>query len=183
MFRWQLALKILAAFVLLVPVIWIVADPAGQRWADVSLLRVMGNPAINLDFAALSGNEDLDRLRAIYPKLDIQCDGQQGASRVALNRVCYAHIAALNGLPARYLSFFLQDARLNMIKLSYQAAYHEDFYQLFSAVYGEPVSDKDLPPIQRVLTWRTGPGRLVMKAQVSEKGDNQIFWLRPGYEP
>ncbi|MEO5342379.1 MAG: hypothetical protein H7842_03390 [Gammaproteobacteria bacterium SHHR-1] len=180
MFRWKLSLKILGLFVLIVPVMWIVLDPNGQRWADVNLLRLMGNPAINLDFAALNGNEDLAQLQKIYPKLEFQCEAKDGTG---LNQVCYAHIAAINSLPARYLSFFLQDGRLKRIKLSYRAAYHEAFSQQLTAVYGQPGIDRKLPPANRVATWRTGPGRVVMKAQVSEQGDNQLFWLRPGYEP
>lgn len=183
MFRWKLSLKILGVFLLIVPVMWIVLDPTGQRWADVTLLRVMGNPSMNLDFAALSGNEDLPRLQEIYPKLDIRCDANGKPRQAELNQNCYAHIAALNSLPARYITFFLQDGRLKMIKLSYRAAYHEAFYQKLTAVYGAPKAHQVKGPADKVLQWQTGPGRVVMKAQVSEKGDNQLFWLRPGYEP
>ncbi|MBF0256854.1 MAG: hypothetical protein HQL47_10450 [Gammaproteobacteria bacterium] len=183
MFAWKTALKLLGAFILLVPVIWIVTDPAGQRWADVTLLRVMGKPAMNLDFAALSGNEDLPQLKQIYPKLDIQCDANGKPGAAELNQNCYAHIASLNRLPARYITFYLQDGRLKMIKLSYQAAYHEAFHQQLSAVYGPAQMDPVASPTDKVAHWQTGPGRVVMKAQVSQKGDNQLFWLRPGYEP
>jgi hypothetical protein len=183
MFRYKLALKVLALFILVVPVMWIVLDPAGQRWADVALLRVMGNPVLPLDFAALSGNEDLAQIQTIYPELALDCDANGRPSATELNQNCYAHIAAINGLPARYLTFFLQDGRLKMIKLSYRAAYHEAFYRQLSEVYGNPRETGSAATQTQVLQWRAGPGMLVMKAQVSEKGDNQLFWLRPGYEP
>ncbi len=183
MFRWKLSLKILGLFVLVVPVMWIVLDPSGQRWADVTLLKIMGNPSVNLDFAALSGNEDLDQLRSIYPDLELACDANGEPSPSSLNQNCFAHIAAMNSLPARYVTFFLQDGRLKMIKLSYRAAYHEAYSDQLSKVYGPPIIDRQVPPQQRVATWQTGPGKVVMKAQVREQGDNQLFWLRPGYEP
>ncbi len=179
-FNYKPALKILVLFIMVVPVLWIVLDPSGQRWADVALLRVMGNPSIKMDFSALTGNESVDDIRKIYPKLELDCDAKGPA--VVLNQNCFGEIAAINGLPARYLAFTFLDGRLNRIKLSYRAAYHEMLYDQLSAVYGKPTPNEMGGMESRVMQWRAGAGSLVMKAVVSKKDDNQLFWLTPGYD-
>lgn len=181
MFRYKLALKILAIFVFLAPVFWIVLDPAGQRWADVTLLRILGNPSINLDYAALTGEESVDDIAGIYPDLELQCDIQRQGG---LDRVCLAEVASVNQLPARDIVFYFRDGRLFRLKLAYRAAYHEPLYQQLRKVYGKPMAKVDSSDLdQRVVQWRTGPGMVVMKAVVSKKGDNQLFWLTPNYKP
>lgn len=180
MFRYKLALKILVIFIFAAPIFWIVLDPAGQRWADVTLLRILGNPKIKLDYSALSGNESVDDIRKIYPDLELHCDARK---KGALNQVCMAGVAAVNQLPARDIVLYFRDGRLNRIKLSYRAAYHESMYVQLSKVYGKPLRVDSSGLESRVVQWRTGPGLVVMKAVVSNKGDNQLFWLTPGYEP
>ena len=179
-FKYKLALKILMLFIFIAPVFWIVLDPAGQRWADVTLLRVLGNPPMKLDFAGLTGNESVDDITKIYADLEIQCDDPK---RVALNQVCGAGIASVNQLPARDVIFYFQDGRLNRIKLTYRAAYHEELYAQLAKVYGTPVKNQSGGGLESaVVQWRTGPGMVIMKAVVSKKGDNQLFWVTPGYE-
>ncbi|MBU0498934.1 MAG: hypothetical protein KJ558_00415 [Gammaproteobacteria bacterium] len=178
MFGYKTAIKILSLFILAVPLLWIVLDKSGQRWADVSLLRLLGNPPIHLDFAALKGKESVDEIRKIYPELKLDCDadGQTG-----LNLNCHAQIAAINGLPARYISFFLRDSHLHMIKVSYRPAYHGMLLEQLSKVYGEPEADGTGLEGQ-VLIWQAGPGRVVMKALLDKTAESQLFWLAPGYE-
>jgi len=183
MIRYKLALKVLVVFLFAAPVFWIVLDPAGQRWADVTLLRLLGNPEINLDYSGLSGNESVDDIRKTYPKLDLVCDAKGPDVVAELNQNCFGQIAAVNQLPARYLTFYFRDGRLYRIKLSYRAAYHEILYQQLTKVYGKPVTSEMGGQDHRVIQWQTGPGVVVMKAVVSKKGDNQLFWLTPGYEP
>jgi hypothetical protein len=179
MLRYKLALKLLLIFVLLLPLAWVLFDDQGKRWLDVTLLGLRGNPSLNLDFAALNGNEQISDIRRIYPKLELEC--AKGSETNTEH--CFGHIAAFNRLPARFITFFFgSDGRLQMIKLNYRTAYHEDMAKQLTAVYGEPRGQgEDLD--QRVLSWRTGPGQVVVKVLVAESGDNQLFWLSPHYHP
>ena len=179
-FKYKLALKVLVIFIFAVPVLWIVLDPSGQRWADVTLLRILGNPSINMDFSGLSGNESVEDMRKIYPKLELSCSAK--GPEAVLNQDCLAKIAAINELPARYLAFNFRDGRLNRVKISYRAAYHEMLYGQLSTVYGQPQVDKMGGLENQIVKWQTGPGMVIMKAVVSKKDDNQLFWVTPGYE-
>ncbi len=180
MIRYKLALKLLLIFLLLLPLAWVLFDDQGQRWLDVTLLKLRGNPTVNLDFAALRGEEKIEDIRHIYPKLELACEKDQKPD--AAGEHCFGHIAAFNGLPARFITFFFnRDGHLEMIKLNYRAAYHERLAEQLAAVYGKPAK-QGAELDEQILRWQTGPGHVVAKVLLSKAGDNQLFWVGPHYE-
>ena len=172
--RHGLLLRLLWIFLLLVPLSWLMLDPGGRRWVDVTLLRLLGDPVVRLDYATLDGAWSPEGMRHRFPGVGLRCVAATVPQGARVER-CHATVAAVNGIPARHLLFTFRDGRLRRLEFAYRAAYHRVLFEHLRRRLGGPRLVEASPGV-RVAQWRLGAGWLVMKAQVSAQGDNRLFW-------
>lgn len=159
------------------PLLWLVFSDEGQRWGDTTLLRLLGSPSAALNMSALNSSVREQDLRAAIPDVGLECHAQQSEYG---DRVCVAAISAFNGIPARYLTFFLADEHLTALKLAYQRAYHRQLINAIQADHGAPLKSEEVPqPGQPgVLRWRVGGGMLVtLDERVELDEEPALMWV------
>ncbi len=159
------------------PLLWMIFSDEGQRWGDATLLRLLGNPPAALNMSALNNAVREQDLRAAMPDVDLDCHAQQSEYG---DRVCVAAISAFNGIPARYLTFFLAADQLTALKLAYQRAYHRQLINTIQANHGAPINSEEVPqPGQpAVLRWRVGGGVLVtLDERVELDEEPALMWI------
>jgi hypothetical protein len=159
------------------PLLWLVFSEEGQRWGDATLLRLLGSPPAALNMSALSSGVREQDLRAAIPDVGLECHAQPSEYG---NRVCVAAISSFNGVPARYLTFFLADEQLSALKLAYQRAYHRQLINAIQADHGAPINSDEAPqPGQpAVLRWRVGGGVLVtLDERVELDEEPALMWV------
>jgi len=159
------------------PLMWLVFTDDGQRRADVLLLRLLGNPSVALNMSALSNAVKEQDLRAAMPDIGLDCHAQPSEYG---NRVCVAAISAFNGIPARYLTFFLAEDRLGALKLAYQRSYHRQLINAIQAEHGAPLNSGEVPQPDQpaVLRWHVGGGVLVtLDDRVELDEEPALMWV------
>lgn len=169
----KLYIRTLLVVAVVGPLFWLVFSQDGRRVSDVLILKVTGRPDIGIAFDKLDGGVTETDVLKVWSDADFQCGDQATAFGT---RACMAPIAAFNGTPARYVTFFFVDDHLNAIKLGYQRAYHEHAVAQLRTALGEPSE------VQRgarsILQWDSGGGMMVVpEARVGMEEEPALLWL------
>lgn len=169
--RKQLIRRIALIVFLGTPAFWMIFIPSGQRWVDIFLLGVDGDPTISFEFNNFSSSIDEETLKASLPKLEFVCNDQNTPFGT---RTCQAPLAAFNDIPARSVSFFFAGGHLNAAKFGYQRAYHSLLEESVKATFGEP----DVASTEAANQWTINGGSLLLARSPLKKTDEPtMFWL------
>lgn len=163
--------------VCLAPIYYLVFTDEGQRTTDLVLLGTLkGDPELPINFNQLYAEFGEAELKQGLPEVVFTC----GEKRTAFgNYVCHTPIAAFNGNPARYATFFFVDGkRLGALKIVYRNAYHDRIVSQMNAQLGAPSENAGDGPEVGVYQWHAGGGVLAMPKQAPAKADETaLMWL------
>ena len=119
--------------------------------------------------------------RGVFEELDWQCRDEASSFG---NQLCSATIGSFNDFPARYLTAFFADEKLNALKVVYRRHYHEQMLGHLIKTLGQPgnVADaiKGTPDADTVLEWDTGKGIVVLPKELEDRGPREeasLMWL------
>ena len=169
--------RLITLLIVATPIIFLLFTEEGRRISDVMILRIAGHTAINFNYAALDPRFNRDSINSALPDLELVCEPVTSHFG---SRACHSTIAAVNGLPARYVIFYFEANRLRAMKLGYQRPYHASFLNQFAAMLGAPLAE-DVATRPPVVRWRAGSGQLVAVSGPLPGDDEPAFyWLAPG---
>ena len=153
------------------PIYWLMFTDDGKRRTDNMVLWLAGGETVDINFAALDSHFTEDDWKNIYPELEWQCQVSQSPFG---ERICFAEIAAYNGIPANYLSVFFNGRKTSTIKISYRDQYHRDVGQDLLTQIGQPQIGAEQT---EVLQWITPFGRILLKKELDRGEEPSLFWL------
>jgi len=171
----KLVKRVLIILLFILPIGWMLFTESGRLTTDVALLRLAGDPAIELNFDAFHAGLDEQRVRTGLPNVEFICEARTNSYG---ERVCHGPIAAFNETPARHISFFCSEGVLRAVKVRYRAGYHGRVLQQVQRDLGPPqveAGNAEGPPLAR---WPAGGGMVV--AIDGPLGDGQepaLLWL------
>lgn len=156
------------------PALWLAITDEGQRQTDLFLVGLGGNPEITLQFDQFYPALDEATLKAGLPEVSFTCGEKATAYG---DSICHAPIAAFNGNPARYATFFYGEGKLNAVKVAYRRPYGKRIELQFRSRLGQPMqSSAEAGP--GVYQWRAGGGLLVMpQGKVPMEQEPAVLWL------
>lgn len=171
--------KLLLILAVMGPMLWLLFTEDGHRHTDLLLLKLTGDPELNLDLHKLSPRVNEAEFRSQFPDLDLHCQDRPGPFG---NRTCVAEIRAFNGVPARYASLFLDGNDIRAVKISYRRPYHQSLLEQLRHNLGAAQETSDgtaaTADDSEVLTWSTAEGLVVVsRDRVDLRDEPALFWL------
>lgn len=156
----------------LAPAFWLLFSTEGQRFFDINMLKLFkGRSEFNIKFEGLSPALDEQTVLKNFPEIEFQCQDQPTPWG---DRTCGSDIAAFNGTPARYVTFFFYNQHLTAMKLGYQRAYHQYAVDLLTAGLGEPQATANAGVAQ----WPTTNGMFIgLRQQLQADQEPALLWL------
>ncbi|MES9945758.1 MAG: hypothetical protein B6D77_15135 [gamma proteobacterium symbiont of Ctena orbiculata] len=170
--------RILAFFVVIGPIFWLVFTDDGQRRTDIVLLTLWGEDEIALNLKALDNQVSEEDLKQVFPDITWTCEDELSNFG---NRLCASRIGIFNDIPAHYVTIFFLDRWINGVKIGYRGQYHEILKQQLWQQLGAPAnSNPQIPTIQgmeSVLHWVTDSGNVILKDSLQEDDEAALLWL------
>ncbi|MCU7924007.1 MAG: hypothetical protein KZQ88_15060 [Candidatus Thiodiazotropha sp. (ex Dulcina madagascariensis)] len=170
--------RILAFFVVIGPIFWLVFTEDGQRRTDSVMLALWGEDEISLNLKVLDNRITENELKQVFTDVAWSC--QDEASSFG-NRLCASRIGTFNAIPAHYISVFFHDQWINGVKVGYRRIYHEQLKQQLWQQLGAPTTENEQVQAIRgmgsVLHWTTDTGNVILKEALSEKEEPALLWL------
>ncbi len=170
----QLLKRAYWVFLIAAPLAWLVFTSEGQRYSDILLLKLKGDPSITLDVDRLRSSLTEARVAEALPDLELTCADQITPFG---SRTCQSPLAAFNGTPSRYISFFFENGSLQAVKVGIQRAYQRQLAGHLNEWLGTPMqsTEGDGPGVYQ---WRAGGGLAVMPIEpVSREDEPAMVWL------
>ena len=170
--------RILAFFVVIGPIFWLVFTEDGQRRTDSVVLTLWGEDEIALNLKALDNQVTESEFKQVFPELEWQCKDEISPFG---NRLCASRIGIFNDIPAHYITVFFHDQWINGVKIGYRRNYHNQLKQQLWQQFGAPATNGDQPQaIQEmgsVLRWTSDRGNVILKENLQEQEEAALLWL------
>jgi len=168
--------KLLILCVVFGPILWLMFTEDGQRRTDTMVLWLFGEEEIGMDFKTLSPQYTEQEMAQVYANLLWRC---RDRTQTYGDRHCVARIGIFNGIPARYLTAYYRNGRLNALKLHYRAPSHGQLESLLNDQLGKPIEPAPDAgeAAAEVLQWRTPRGLVLMKRELVGDEEPALFWL------
>ena len=161
-------IKFLILTVVLGPLAWVMFTEEGQRVSDIFMLELGDSEALNLNFANLSYRVDESILKEQFPQLKLACKDQETAFGP---RLCSSPISAINGAPAKFVTFYFIQDQLVEVNVGYQPSYHQYLYRGLLSSFGEGEAGPE-PGLSR---WNTGEGLLYAPPKTLMVGQKSVL--------
>lgn len=170
--------RILAFFVVIGPIFWLVMTEDGQRRTDSVVLTLFGEDEIALNLKVLDNQITEDELKQVFPDVEWLCDDEVSSFG---NRLCVSRIGIFNGIPAHYISVFFHDKWINVVKVGYRPNYHEQLKVQLWQQLGSPSNNNESVQVAQemksVIHWVTASGNVILKETMSEQEEPALLWL------
>ncbi|MEL0586438.1 MAG: hypothetical protein AAES65_16340 [Candidatus Thiodiazotropha sp. (ex. Lucinoma kazani)] len=170
--------RILAFFVVIGPIFWLVFTEDGQRRTDSVVLTLWGEDDIALNLKVLDNQITEEELKQVFPDVEWLCDDEVSSFG---NRLCVSRIGIFNGIPAHYISVFFHDQWINGVKVGYRRNYHEQLKQQLWQQLGAPSNNSEpvqvVQGMESVLHWITASGNVILKKALTEQEEPALLWL------
>jgi hypothetical protein len=171
----------LAVCVVAGPFIWLVLTEDGKRRSDLFLLHLLGHQPFNLAVEKLRPELDQDLLLGQFERVAFDCGS--GAYSLGEWR-CAARIGSFNGIPARRVELYWEDAGvdgeqgsgLSAMRLDYRGRWHALLIAELKTRYGRPRHDS--VDGRTVLAWRFDAGVLLLPQTLSDDEAPTLMWVR-----
>ncbi len=166
----------LITIILAAPAFWMVFVTDGQRFADITILKIKGGDVMDIHLKALSSFITEDDLKKQLPDVSFNCAAQPNPFG---DYICQATIASFNGVPGRYGIYYFKQKYLSAFKLGYQGRYHQVMLDYIRGELGN--ADKEpnetIPTSMDVYHWRVNNGQLVaLKENAIKNQEPAIIW-------
>ncbi len=158
------------------PAFWMVFSDDGQRFVDVTILKIKGGDVMDIHLNALHSNITEDLIKTELPDVEFSCGNQVTPFG---NSLCQASLASFNGIPARYGIYYFDNGHLQAFKMGYQRIYHSKLINYIRSQLGTPNAEVDatIPTNIGVYHWNAGNGKLVvLKEQAIKDKEPAIMW-------
>ncbi len=178
----QMYKRLLLVVIVVGPIFWLVFTEDGQRRSDAVLLWLLGKDEIRVNLKALSPALKKADIEKVYANIKWRCTARHSAFGDSL---CAANIGLYNDIPAKYITLFFANGRLNGLKLEYLPHYHQQILKQLYLQLGKPARNPDEKPDNPVYRWLTGNGMVIAKKKLREGDEPALLWLPmavPGVE-
>ncbi|MEJ2610293.1 MAG: hypothetical protein P8179_09430 [Candidatus Thiodiazotropha sp.] len=170
--------RIMAFFVVIGPIFWLVLTEDGQRRTDSVVLALWGEDEIALNLKALDNQITESEFKQVFPKLEWLCKDELTPFG---NHLCTARIGIYNDIPAHYISVFFLNKWINGVKIGYRKNYHEQLKKQLWQQLGAPENSEnqtqEMPNKTAVLRWLSDHGNIILKAHLNENEEAALLWL------
>lgn len=170
--------RLLAFFVVIGPIFWLVFTEDGQRRTDTVVLSLWGEDEIKLNLQALDNQVTETEFLKVFPDITWQCQDEVTPFG---NRLCATRIGIFNDIPSRYITVFFHDKWVNGVKIGYRRKYHQQLKQQLWQQMGNPVTNSDNPQTEEnndpVLHWTTNTGHVILKDKLEDNEEASLMWL------
>lgn len=150
---------------------WLLRDGSAGAW-----LRALfsGKPAIQIDFARLTGDEPRAAALARFPGLKPAC---RADAAVTGEEECVAAVASVNSVTATSLILIFENDRLAQLRVLLPGAGHRALLTELRDKHGSwnLLDRPDAHAVQRV-GWSFAGGRLVMAEEVGQAPEATVEW-------
>jgi hypothetical protein len=169
--RSRTTLIVIAAVVTAGAGVWLVMDGSVGGWIRA---RLGIKPAIQIDFAALSGETNRSQTLAGFPGIKPHC--RETAVELVLEE-CVAEVGKVNGVPATSITFHFDRDRLARVRVVLPAREHRAFMTEVRAVHGmwSQLDQRDAYGAALV-AWSLPGGRLAMSEDVATAPETVVQW-------
>jgi hypothetical protein len=170
--------RLLAFFIVIGPIFWLVFTEDGQRRTDTVVLTLWGEDEIKLNLQALDNQVTETEFMKVFPDISWQCEDEVTPFG---NRLCATHIGIFNDIPSQYITVFFHDSWVNGVKIGYRRKYHEQLKQQLWQQMGDPVTNSDKSQTEEskatVLHWTTNTGHVILKDKLEDNEEASLVWL------
>ena len=166
--------RLFLVFIVVAPMYWLVFTEDGTRRSDTLVLWMAGGDPIDLNFKAVDHRYSMEEWKQVFSDIEWQCRSE---STDFGNEFCYSEISSYNGIPARYLTVFFAQDRLNAVKLVYRNLYHRQIGHDLQQQLGRPITPTPPANEEGLLRWRSAAGVVVMKADIGSDEEATLLWL------
>jgi len=150
---------------------WIVLDGSLAGWVRA---RLNIKPAVRIDFAALSGDDNRSQALARFPGTKPLC---RQPVPDAVQEECSMEVAKVNGVPATSLTLYFDQDRLTRVRVAFPAGEHRAFMTEVRAVHGmwSQLDQRDEYGAALVV-WTLPGGRLMMSEEALSAPEAVALW-------
>ncbi len=166
--------RLLLVVIVVGPIYWLVFTEDGQRRSDAVLLWLLGKDEIRINLKALSPALKKSDLEKVYANIEWRCPARNSAFG---NSLCAANIGLYNDIPAKYITLFFADDRLNAMKLEYLRHYHKQILKQLYLQLGKPEPTPADKPDSPIYHWLTDNGMVIGKKKLKESDEPALLWL------
>ncbi len=170
----QMYKRLLLVAIVVGPIFWLVFTEDGQRRSDAVLLWLLGKDEMRINLKALSPALKKSDIEKVYANINWQCTTRHSAFGDSL---CAANIGLYNDIPAKYITLFFADDRLNGLKLEYLSHYHDQILKQLYLQLGKPEQNPADKPGGPVYRWLTEYGMVIAKKKLQEGDEPALLWL------
>lgn len=178
MIRKKLHKTLLTLLLVFTPPYFLMFTDEGIRITDNAVLWLFGGETFKFNLKEAGSDFDRTAVMQVYSDLQWQCHDEQSPFGDTL---CAAAIASFNDFPARYVSAFFMQDRLNAFKIVYREQYHAQILGHLIKLLGQPRNVQEaisqFPDAAPVLEWDTGKGLVVLKKELQKNDEAALLWL------
>lgn len=138
----------------------------------LAAIKIWNSANINID--ELSSSLSETDIISKHSGLDLDC-GYEPSTLGA--RSCYNHVKSINGADAWHLAFFFKKDKLNLVKMDFTAAGHDEILALLKAQYGEPSKLENSKQVIPLINWKIAGGILSTNKYAYTGRTTQVLWL------
>lgn len=175
--------KLLLLLILLILAVglWITtAKPnIGVRFLEETIPNITVWNALDINFNNITS--DLNEEKVIQKFQDVKLKCMREGTDMG-DRVCWAYIRKVNGIPAKLAAFFFVENRIFQIKIDVKGEEHTMLLNKFKEDYGQWELMTDKPGVygSPLIAWFLPTGVLTVSETVPANVDSQILWVSNG---
>ena len=169
---------LLILLLVLTPPYWLLFTDEGARVSDSALLWLLGEQDIKVSIGAIDNGFSQADILAVYSQNEWHCDEKRTSFGSA---ICAAKVGTFNGFPARLITFYFRNDRVNAMKLIYRDPYHDQILGYLIGKFGQPENVAAAvaagPQVDTVLQWRLEKGALLLKKALQQTDEPALLWI------
>lgn len=150
----------------------------GKRHKELVIAWLNKKETTSFDLSGLSQNLTPPQVTKNHSHLEWHCIKETSAYG---DYLCDAPIAAYNGYPAYYMSWYFSDHKLIAVKILYRGDYHQAVINHLQTKFGpaSPVAQliEQTPNATPILEWQLNKGKVFINQSLQPQDESALIWL------